>query len=111
MRDDLAKTLAEVNPSLAWLPMLAGMGLIKRETQLGLWVEKNFAETDAVREVAANIQFFSPETGDILEFGLNGTDGLAPLLLKCWRLIIRHMRTAKRGALRSDWFDIAPRIK
>ena len=31
--------------------------------------------------------------------------------MTCWRLIFRHMRTAKRGALRDEWFDTAPRIK
>jgi hypothetical protein len=36
---------------------------------------------------------------------------LSPLLVKCWRLIIRHMRTAKRGLLQSDWFEIVPRVK
>jgi hypothetical protein len=110
-RDDLAATLAELNPSLAWLPMLAEMKLIKAENQLVPWIEKNFADADAVREVVANIQFFGPETANILQSRLDGTEGLRPLLLKCWRLMIRHMRTAKRGVLRSDWFSIAPRIK
>jgi hypothetical protein len=108
---DVAAMLAKVNPSLAWLPMLAELKLIDVETQLAPWIQKNFAEADAVREVAANIHFFGPDTADILEFRLNQTEGLPPLLMTCWRLILRHMRTAKRGGLRYEWFDIAPRIE
>src|SRR5262249_1513156 len=64
------------------------------------------------REVAANIRFFVPETAELLEFRLNHqVDRLTPLLEKCWRLIIRYMRTARRGILQADWFEIAPRIK
>ena len=110
-KSDAAAVLAEVNPSLAWLPMLAELKLIDAETQLAPWIEKNFNEADAIREVAANIHFFGPDTVDILEFRLNRTQGLPSLLVTCWRLMIRHMRTAKRGALRDEWFDIAPRIK
>ena len=108
---NIATTLAEINPSLAWLPMLAELKLIDAETQLSPWIEKNFADADAVREVAANIRFFKPDTAEILEFGLKRAEGVPSLLTTCWRLIIRHMRTAKHGALRDDWFDIAPRIR
>jgi hypothetical protein len=111
-RDDLAATLTEINPSIAWLPLLAEMKLIGPETQLAPWLERNFADPDAVREVAANIRFFVPETAELLEFRLNHQlDRLTPLLEKCWRLIIRYMRTARRGVLQADWFEIAPRIK
>jgi hypothetical protein len=48
----------------------------------------------------------------MLEYRLNERiDSLSPLLAKCWRLIIRHMRTAKHGLLQNEWFEIAPRIK
>lgn len=110
-KSDAAAMLAEVNPSLAWLPMLVDLEVINAGTQLAPWIQKNFAEADAIREVAANIHFFGPDTADILEFRLNQTEGLPSLLMTCWRLIIRHMRTVKRSALRDDWFDIAPRIK
>lgn len=110
-KSDAAAVLAEVNPSLAWLPMLAELKLIGTDTQLAPWIEKNFAEAEAVREVAANIHFFGPDTVNILEYRLNQTAGLPSVLLKSWRLIIRHMRTTKRGALRDEWFDIEPRIK
>lgn len=110
-KSDAAVMLAELNPSLAWLPMLAELNLIDGETRLVPWIEKNFAEADAIREVATNIHFFGPDTADILEFRLNQTEGLPSLLVTCWRLIIRHMRTVVRGALRDEWFDIAPRIK
>lgn len=79
--------------------------------RLAPWIQKNFAEADAIREVAANVHFFEPDTADILEFRLNQTEELPSLMMMCWRLIIRHMRTAKRGALRDEWFDMAPRIK
>src|SRR6266699_1021045 len=99
--DDLSATLAEVNPSLAWLPILVEMKLIQPGTQLAPWVERNFGETDAVRDVAANIHFFVPETAGLLEFRLNReADRLSPILVKCWRLIIRSMRTGNRTALR-----------
>ena len=57
---DLAATLAEVNPPLAWLPILSEMKLIQSETQLIAWIERNFSDADAVRDVVANINFFGP---------------------------------------------------
>ena len=55
---------------------------------------------------------FGPDMANILEYRLNAQiDRLPPLLAKCWRLIIRHMRTAKRGILQNEWYEIAPRIK
>jgi len=108
---NVTATLAEINPSLAWLPMLSDLKLINAKTELTPWIEKNFTDFDAVREVAANINIFRVETADILEFRLNQTEGLPSLLMKCWRLIISHMRNTKRSALQSDWFEIVPRIK
>jgi hypothetical protein len=109
---DLATTLVTINPSLAWLPVLSQMNLIKGETQLAAWIERNFSDMDAVRDVVANIRFFGPDTANILEYRLNAQiDRLPPLLAKCWRLIIRHMRTAKRGILQNEWYEIEPRIK
>src|SRR5713101_2994765 len=61
---DLAATLSEVNPSLAWLPVLSEMKLIQSETQLIAWIERNFGDADAVRDVVANIHFFGPETAN-----------------------------------------------
>jgi hypothetical protein len=69
--DDLAATLSEVNPSLAWLPVLSEMKLIQSETQLIEWIERNFGDADAVRDVVANIHFFGPETANFLEYRLN----------------------------------------
>jgi hypothetical protein len=109
-RHDVGAILAEMNPSLAWLPMLAQMQLIKRDTELADWVERNFADAQAVRDVVANIQFFGSDTVDVLEYRLNRAKGLSPLLMKCWRLILRHMKTAKHGALPREWFDAVPRI-
>jgi hypothetical protein len=110
--DDLAATLATVNPSLAWLPVLSGMKVIEDETQLISWVERNFSDVDSVRDVVNNLRFFGPQTANFLEFRLNGQAGsLPPLLAKSWQLIIRHMRTAKRGLAQNEWFEIAPRLK
>lgn len=109
---DLAATLATLNPSLAWLPVLSQMKLIQNETQLAAWIERNFEDIDAVRDVVANIRFFGPDTANILEYRLNQRiDSLPALLTKSWRLIIRHMRTAKHGLLQNEWFEIEPRIK
>jgi hypothetical protein len=110
--DDLAATLATVNPSLAWLPILSEMKLIEDETQLIAWVERNFADVDAVRDVVSNLQFFGPQAANFLEFRLNAQAGsLSPLLAKSWQLILRHMRTAKRGLAQNEWFEIAPQLK
>lgn len=111
-RDDITATLAEINPSIAWLPWLAEMKLLQPSTQLAPWIEKNFVEPDGIRDVAANIRFFDADTAELLEFRLNRQlDALSPLLIKCWRLIIRHMRSVRRGVLASEWFDIARRVK
>ena len=111
-RDDLTTTLADINPSIAWLPWLAEMKLLQPGTQLAPWIEKNFAQPDGVRDVAANVHYFDGETAELLELRLNRQiDALPPVLIKCWRLIIRHMRGAPRGVLANEWFDIAPRIK
>ena len=65
--DDLVTTLATVNPSLAWLPVLSQMRLIQDESQLISWIERNFEDTDAVEDVVANIGFFGPEAARFLE--------------------------------------------
>ena len=109
---DLAQMLATLNPSLAWLPMLSQMKLFQNERQLVSWIERNFADVQAVRDVVANLRFFGPETANLLDYRLNAeAERLPPLLVKCWRLIIQHMRTAKQGLPQNDWFEIAPRIK
>lgn len=110
--DDLAATLSEFNPSLAWLPLLSEMKLIQSERQLIAWIELNFADVNAVRDVVANIQFFGRETADFLEFRLNTQrSSLPPLLVKSWALIIRHMRTTKSGFAQNEWFEIAPQLE
>jgi hypothetical protein len=109
---DLAATLSEVNPSLAWLPVLYEMKLIRSETQLIAWIERNFADVDAVRDVVANIRFFGPDTAKYLEYRLSAqAAALPPLLAKSWALIISHMRAARRGLGQNEWFEVAPQIK
>lgn len=109
--DDLAATLFEINPSLAWLPVLGEMNLIRSGDQLAPWVGRNFTESDAIKDVAANIRFFNTEAAEILEIELNKqADALPPLQLRCWRLIIRSLRESGRGGF-SEWFELVPRIK
>jgi hypothetical protein len=111
-REDVAERLAELNPSLAWLPELARMKVIQTPGQLTPWIEKNFDDPEAVREVSANLGFFDERAAELLELRLNRRhDTLSPLLTKSWQLIIRHIRDTPRGILRSEWFDIEPRIK
>jgi hypothetical protein len=110
--DDLAATLATVNPSLAWLPILSEMKLFENDTQLIAWVERNFADVDAVRDVVNNLHYFGSQAANFLNFRLNSQAGnLTPLLEKSWHLIIRHMRKAKRGLAQNEWFEIAPQLK
>jgi hypothetical protein len=110
--DDLAATLAAVNPSLAWLPVLSEMKLIENDTQLIAWVERNFSDVDAVRDVVNNLRFFGPQAANFLEFRLNGqAASLSPLLAKSWQLILRHMRTSKQSLGQNEWFEIAPQLK
>jgi hypothetical protein len=109
---DLSASLAELNPSLAWLSVLYEMKLVESEAQLVGWVERNFADADAIREVVANIRFFGPETADFLQYRLNAQASTLPsLLVKCWEIIIRQMRTAKQGVVGSEWFRIQPQLK
>ena len=111
-REDVGEKLAELNPSLAWLPELARMKVIKSATQLTPWIEKNFDDPEAVREVSANLEFFDETAAGLLELRLNRTRHTLPsFLAKSWQLIIRHIRSTPRGVLRSEWFDIEPRIK
>jgi hypothetical protein len=109
---DPAATLTEINPSLAWLPVLWSMSLIHPNTQLVAWIERNFEDENAVRDVVANLRFFRPETATILESRLNAQiDRLSPLLAKCWHLIIRQMKAFRHGVLENDWYEVVPRMK
>jgi hypothetical protein len=109
---DLATTLSEFNPSLAWLPVLSEMKLIQSETQLIEWIERNFADADSVRDIVANINFFGPEAAKFLEFRLNRQGAkLPPLFAKSWALITRHMRAAKQDLAQNEWFEVADNLK
>lgn len=111
-REDLVATLVQLNPSLAWLPAFAEMSLLQEGTQLAPWIEKNFSDPDAVKDVAANIRFFDTDTADVLEYRLNEQEKQLPeYLTKSWRLIIRQMRSLRRSQLTNEWFELAPRIK
>jgi len=110
---DMADTLTEINPSLAWLPILAELNLLQNDAALPLWVERNFSSAQAVAEVVENIRFFRSESANILEYRLNGQrDRLDPLLTKCWQLIIRHIRNRQQGLFQHRWFlELLPRLK
>src|SRR5260370_20504618 len=103
--DDLAVTLATLNPSLAWFSVLSEMKLIQNERELVAWIQGNFGSVEALREVVANLAYFGPETAAFLKSRLDAqASTLTPLLVKSWNLVIRHMRTAKQGLARVAWF-------
>ncbi len=109
---NVAETLAEFNPSLAWLAEIAKLDVLKSSAELAPWIGQNFNDLDAIREVVRNINFFDERAAQQLEWVLNQKqDGLDPILADSWRLIIRHIRTVPRGGLRDEWFDIEPRLK
>ena len=108
---DMAQALVELNPSLSWLPTLYEMNLLKDDVAVAMWVEQNFDSTDAVREVVANLRFFREESADILQFRLDKKRNELPVLLvKCWQLIIRHIRNTRRDFVYREWFEILPRL-
>lgn len=109
---DMASLLSEMNPSLAWLPILAEMNLLQNDAALPLWMERNFNSVEAVREVVANIRFFKAESARILGYRLNDQrDKIEPLLAKCWQLVLRHIRNAQPGLVQNEWFEVLPRVK
>lgn len=111
-QDDVIKALPEINPSIAWLPWLMEMNLLEPGAHLAPWIEKNFSDPEAVRDVAANIRYFDGQIAKILEYRLNEqAEKLPPLLVKCWRIIIRSVSNSPNSALPSEWYDIAPRIR
>ena len=46
---------------------LAETKLLQPDTQLAPWIEKNFAEPDGVRDVAANIHYFAADAAELTE--------------------------------------------
>ena len=111
--EELPANLAVVNPSLAWLPALAQLDLIRFDEQrLGSWLAAKFAEPQAVRDVAAHIHMFGPDVAETLEFQLNDRRSELPdWLVKSWRLMIRVMHGTRRGLGGRDWSDIEPRLR
>src|SRR5260370_32788922 len=92
-REDVADKLAELNPSLAWLPELARIKVIQSSSELTPWIEKNFDDPEAVRESSGNLDYFDEIAADLLHFRLNRRRyTLPPLLATRWHLIIRHIR-------------------
>ncbi|UGY22919.1 hypothetical protein HU675_0033835 [Bradyrhizobium septentrionale] len=110
--EDLAVKLHDLNPSLAWLSVFNDMKLIENERQLIAWIQNNFGSVEAIREVVANLAFFGPDTATFLKNRLDAqASALSPLLVTSWNLVFRHMRTAKQGFARAEWFDLLPQLK
>ena len=111
--DELPSSLLSVNPSLAWLPALAELNLIKFDQQrLGAWIAKKFSDPQAVGEVAAHLHLFGGEVGGTLQVHLNDqARDLPELLVKCWRLLIQVMQDPRRMLMARDWYDVEPRLK
>ena len=106
---DVGARLAEMNPSLAWLPALSQLKVIDNERQLLAWIGRNLSDISAVSDVVANIRFFGADTATFIERKLNDQQvDLSPLLRKSWTLIVRHLRTSDVDA---NWFEIQPQIK
>jgi hypothetical protein len=108
---DALTTLPEINPSLAWLPLLAEMKVFQNEAVLPAWIERNFEDVEAVREVVANLRFFRAETARILKHRLEAQrNKLDPLLTKSWQLIIRHIENEHQSRDHDQWFELLPRL-
>lgn len=109
----IGQTLLEVNPSLTWMPVVAAWrasGVNQRI--LAAWIQRNFSEARAVRDVVTNLNLLEPEAANFLENHLRRRqDDLPIVLTQSWRLIIRHIRSASRGLSRSDWFELKPRLR
>lgn len=110
--DDALTNLMEINPSLAWLPFLAEMKVLQNDAVLPAWVERNFGDLEAVREVIENLRFFNADAARILKYRLEAKrNSLDPLLASCWQLIIRHIENDQEGRNYSQWFGLLPRLK
>ena len=110
--NDVATTLATLNPSLAWLPILRQMRVVEADHELAGWIERNFRDEQAVRDVVANIHFFRPETARQLEYSLiRHANELPAVLAESWRFIIRSVKTWNQSVLQNEWFHVKPRIE
>ena len=110
-RGHLTTTLAEMNPSIAWLPWLDEQKFLQRNTDVAAWIEQNLNDVNEIRNVADNIHLLNAETAQSLESNLNRLgNSLPPLLVKCWRLMIKHMRFWDYQQLSSEWLNIQSRI-
>jgi hypothetical protein len=109
--EDVAQILEMLNPSLAWLPELQKLGVPMTHHQRAAWIERNFNDVQAIREVAANMRFFNEESGRLLEERLNRrAESVPTLLLKSWRLLIQAMKLERTDKY-FDWFQLAPAIR
>ncbi|QHW28424.1 SIR2 family protein (plasmid) [Rhizobium leguminosarum bv. viciae 248] len=110
-RGNAAALLMEANPSLAWLPALGELQLVRFDDRwLAAWIGENLHDPSAVSEVVARLGMFGPGVADTLTYSLNRSgDALAPFLRQSWTLLIRHMRNNQRGLTpASGWYDLLP---
>lgn len=109
---DFAVALSKLNPSLAWLRFFIEAKLAKDNGPLAMWIARNFADAEAVREVVDNLYLLGPETAKVLEYHLDRVSvSLPPAMEKAWRLLIKSMRTNTRATELGGWFEIANRIR
>ncbi|MGQ0552998.1 MAG: SIR2 family protein [Planctomycetota bacterium] len=109
---ECADSLADMNPSLAWLPLLAKWQAIGLDDpRLASWIERRFVDVDAVSDVVAGIGMLRQETARLLGNALQRRErDLPAVLAKSWRLIIRHCETTPIGLAHYAWFEIKPRV-
>ena len=110
--ENVAQVLDSLNPSLAWLPEFQKLGVFRTQHPLVSWIERNFDDLQAIREVAANIQFFNEDSGRLMEHNLNRhAKRLPPLVLKSWRLVIHAMKLQRSGRYFGEWFQLAAAVR
>ena len=110
--ENIGPTLEWLNPSLAWLPEFQRLGVFRTQHVLVNWIERNFDDLQAIREVAANMQFFDEESGRLIEHSLNRRAKLLPpLALKSWRLVVQAMKQQRSSRYFGDWFQLAATLR
>lgn len=108
-RGNAPALLIEANPSLAWLPTLTEVKMIRHDERwLAGWIMGNLQDYRAVTAVVAQLGLFGPGVADALSYSLEQYKGeLSPILRKSWSILIRHMRRMQPSPA-SGWYDLLP---
>ncbi|XUY29984.1 SIR2 family protein (plasmid) [Agrobacterium sp. rho-8.1] len=111
-RGSVPALLITANPSLAWLPTLIELDVIRYDDRWSAgWLRQNLHEARSIVEVVSQLRMFGPSLADALSYNLEQYQGnLPPLLRKSWALLVRHMRQVKRSHV-SAWYDLLPVLK